>query len=55
MTPYIRELIAAGVKDVYQINDGHNSTIGAQRCAQVVAETIVKGAGEDATLLLSGR
>ena len=40
MTPYMRELIEAGVKDVYAINDGHASTVGAARCAQVVAETI---------------
>lgn len=38
MTPYIRELIASGVKDVYQINDGHASTIGARCCAKVLAE-----------------
>ena len=44
MTPYIRELVAAGVKDVYQINDGHTSTIGAARCAEVVAEAINKTA-----------
>ena len=40
MTPYMRELIADGIKDVYAINDGHASTIGAARCAQVLAETL---------------
>ncbi|MBR1578506.1 MAG: hypothetical protein IJ653_07980 [Bacteroidales bacterium] len=40
MTPYMRELIADGVKDVYMVNDGHASTIGAARCAQVLAETL---------------
>ena len=40
MTPYIRELIEAGVKDVYAINDGHASTIGAACCARVVDERI---------------
>lgn len=42
MTPYIRELIEAGVKDVYQINDGHASTIGAACCAKVVANMLSK-------------
>lgn len=40
MTPYMRELIADGVQDVYPINDGHASTIGAARCAQVLAEAL---------------
>lgn len=40
MTPYIRELVDSGVKDVYAINDGHASTIGAACCARVVAERI---------------
>ena len=42
MTPYMRELIEAGAKDVYAINDGHASTVGAARCAQVLAEAIKK-------------
>lgn len=40
MTPYIRELIEAGVMDVYAINDGHASTIGAACCARVIAERL---------------
>lgn len=40
MTPYIRELVAAGVKDVFQVNDGHTSTVGAARTADVLAEAI---------------
>ena len=40
MTPYIRELIGAGVQDVYAINDGHASTIGAACCARVIAERL---------------
>jgi hypothetical protein len=40
MTPYIRELVGSGIKDVYAINDGHASTIGAACCARVVAERI---------------
>ena len=40
MTPHMRELISEGVKDVYQVNDGHASTIGSSRCAEVVATAI---------------
>ena len=43
MTPYLRDLIADGVQDVYMVNDGHASTIGAARCAQVLAEALRKG------------
>lgn len=39
MTPYVRELIGSGVKDVYQINDGHASTVGAALTAKVIYET----------------
>ena len=42
MTPYIRELIASGVKDVYQVNDGHASTVGAACCAKIVSERLSK-------------
>ena len=40
MTPHIRELVAAGVKDAYQVNDGHTSTVGAARTAEVLADVI---------------
>ena len=40
MTPYIRDLIESGIKDVYQINDGHASTIGAACCAEVIADRL---------------
>lgn len=39
MTPYMREIIASGAKDVYQINDGHASTVGAALTAKVLYET----------------
>ncbi len=44
MTPYIREMIADGILDVYAINDGHASTVGAARCAEILAEAIGKTA-----------
>lgn len=40
MTPYMRKLIASGVRDVYPVNDGHTSTVGAALCADVVAERL---------------
>ena len=41
MTPHIRELIENGVKDVYQINDGHSSTVGSELCAKVLADAFL--------------
>ncbi len=55
MTPYMRELIASGVKDVYQINDGHASTVGAQCCAKVLAERITSSAGDQGSAALLPR
>ena len=44
MLPYIREMIDDGVKDVYQINDGHASTVGAALCAKVLDKAMRENA-----------